>query len=266
MRTPRFKGKNFLFRNLFSRTISNGNDITLEGKDGSIFKVPNIVENVGFDIFVNGVYEPETIDSIVGCLPQGALMLDIGGNIGAVAVPIALIRPDVNIVSIEASPWIFRYLQENIGYNQLTNVEALNYAVYSENGKELNFYSPRDKYGKGSLASVFSKESILVSTTSIDELMASKLSKVPHLIKVDVEGFEYDVFLGGKELLSGSEAPIIYFEFVDWAEKHAGKNPGDAQKILLDFGYQIFSVSGKQPVRLDSIVTSGGCNLVAMKP
>ena len=266
MRTPRFRGKNFLFRNLYASTISSGVDLTLTGRGGAVYKVPNIIENVGFDIFVNGIYEPDIVSSIARSLPVKGLMLDIGGNIGAISIPVALRRPDVRIVSVEASPWIFEYLLENIGSNHLKNVEALNYAVYNEAGQELDFYSPKDKYGKGSFASVFSKDRILVRTTTIDELALNRLSETPHLIKVDVEGFEHDVFLGGQKLLSASDAPVIFFEFVDWAEQHAGKKPGDAQRLLHDFGYQIFHTSEKQHVRLDRIVTSGGYNFVAIKP
>jgi FkbM family methyltransferase len=47
--------------------------------------------------------------------------------------------------------------------------------------------------------------------------MANKVNKV-NFIKIDVEGYEYTVFKGGKELLSQDDAPDIFLEFVDWAE------------------------------------------------
>lgn len=265
MKTPRFKGKNFLFRKLFRQKIATKTDITVVGLDQCTYLLPNLTENVGFDIFVNGVYEPETAMVIASFLPHQGKLLDIGGNIGAIAVPLAKSRPDIHIVSIEASSRIYKYLCHNIESNQLANVKALNYAVYHEAGKWLDFYSPKEKYGKGSLASVFSDDPVPVWTVTVDGLVEEFMFESVHAIKVDVEGFEFFVFRGAEKTLSGPNAPAIIFEFVDWAERHAGLQPGDAQKLLMAYGYQIYRMEGTRKIRIDSVLTVGGYNLVAIK-
>jgi hypothetical protein len=81
-----------------------------------------------------------------------------------------------------------------------------------------------------------------------------------------VEGFEYFVFKGGSDLLQSPGAPHIIFEFVDWAEKAAmGLQPGAAQKLLLEAGYQLFVLEGDKPVKMESIIESGACNIFASK-
>lgn len=56
-RVPIFKGKQRLARFLMINKIRNYHDICIAGKYDCKFLVPNIKENIGFEIFINGVYE-----------------------------------------------------------------------------------------------------------------------------------------------------------------------------------------------------------------
>ncbi len=58
---PSFKGKLRIARLLLGNQISSGKDVTVKtGKSGT-YLLPNLQENVGLNIFVNGIYEPATI-------------------------------------------------------------------------------------------------------------------------------------------------------------------------------------------------------------
>ena len=86
------------------------------------------------------------------------------------------------------------------------------------------------------------------------------------MIKIDIEGFEYFAFMGGKQLLQGPNAPDILFEFVYWAEEKANLQKGSAQQVLLNWGYTLYNlVPGKQPMRLNNILTSGGAQILATR-
>lgn len=37
------------------------------------------------------------------------IMLDLGANIGAIAISVSKLRPDIKIVCLEASPWVFDF-------------------------------------------------------------------------------------------------------------------------------------------------------------
>jgi len=66
--------------------------------------------------------------------------------------------------------------------------------------------------------------------------------------------------------LAADNAPVIIFEFADWAENQAGGlKAGDAQRVLSDFGYKIYEFTSDKFVRLDQIKTSGSANLIASK-
>jgi hypothetical protein len=88
------------------------------------------------------------------------------------------------------------------------------------------------------------------------------------VLKVDVEGCEAAVFLGAERLLTSPNPPLILFEFCDWAEaRAAGRQAGDAQKILRKYGYQLRRLAkyndGTPP--LDYVLTSGFDMLAATK-
>ena len=60
-----------------------------------------------------------------------------------------------------------------------------------------------------------------------------------NLIKVDVEGFELEFFLGGLETIQKNVFPPIIFEL--WTEQSWYKNKAhQTKKILLDLGYSFF--------------------------
>lgn len=263
---PPFKGKERLARLLLAGAIKNKTDVEIAGRYGSTYLLPNIIENVGFDIFINGDYEPPIQDLIYRLLPKNGCFLDLGANIGSIIVPTAIRRPDVQAVGVEAAPWIFTYLSNNIERNKLSNVKVINRALFDEDDKELDFFSPHDKFGKGSLSPVFTSQGVKVKTIKVDTLLNNLGIEKVDLIKIDVEGFEYFVFKGAELLLKSAAAPLIIFEFVDWAEKQAmNLDPGAAQRLLVENGYILYEIRGHSLKKMDGVLTSGSYNLLASR-
>jgi len=255
-----------LARMLLANAVENRTDVEVKGKYNSSYILPNIKENVGFDIFINGAYEPDVQDLICKLLPKNGCLLDLGANIGSIIVPVAMRRPDILAIGVEAAPWIFAYLKENVFRNHLQNVKLVNKALFDQDDVELDFFSPHDKYGKGSLSPVFTQDAITIETKKVDTLVKELDIEKVDLIKIDVEGFEYFVFKGAANLLQRPNAPVVIFEFVDWAEKRAmGLQAGDAQRLLMDMGYQLYEISGTRLNRIETYSTEGASNFLASK-
>lgn len=236
-----FKGKERLSRLLLKPVIHTWKDIEVTGKWDCRYVLPNIIENVGFDIFTDAVFEEDSIDFIISKLPQNATWLDIGANIGSICIPVCKRRPDVRAIAVEASPRVFGYLEKNHHLNNVSNLEIVNRALADTDDREVSFFSPEGKFGKGSLSDVFTQESETVLTRSVDRLLQLKGNPSIAFIKIDVEGYEQLVFRGAGQLLSGESAPDILFEFIDWAENAAhGIKAGDAQDFLLGHGYRLY--------------------------
>lgn len=241
---PPFKGRYRLARFLFRKSIQNSRDIVVTGKHAIRYKLPNLKENIGFEIFIDGIYEAEYIKYFCSELPQNGIFLDLGANIGSICVPLSKLRPDLTIVAVEASPRVFSYLKSNIEMNDCSNIFAENLALSTTDDEQLPFYSPEEKFGKGSLSAVFTDKAEYVRTVTLDSLKRKYDLKKVDFIKIDVEGYERVVFEGGDHLLSLKNAPPILFEFADWAE-NMGKNTtaGDAQLFLSNKGYKLYDFS-----------------------
>src|SRR5687768_13413632 len=105
---PHFKGKTRLGRVCFAKSIKNDQDIQVLGKYGCKYLLPNLCEILALDIFLNGIYEPETNQFLVNAIPKNATVLDLGANIGSVTIPLAIKRNDLRIICVEASPYVFK--------------------------------------------------------------------------------------------------------------------------------------------------------------
>lgn len=264
---PSFKGKNRCFRFFFRSDIQSKKDVEVKSIFDVAFRLPNINESIGFEIYFNGVYEKETLNFIIKRLPPNSSFLDIGANIGSILLPVAKKRPDVKCYGIEASPRVYDYLAANLAKNNLTNVRVFNEAVSDMDGQEVKFYSPKELFGKGSMSSVFTEEFETVNTIKVDNLIADEKVERISFIKADIEGYEYYAFKGAETLLRKPNAPDILFEFSAWSEgKAEGLKAGDAQALLLHYGYTLYLVEKDNKLaRLDNFQTAGDQMIFATK-
>jgi len=264
---PEFRGKHRLSRWIFKNLIAEGRDISVKGYDDCEYILPNLKENLAFDIFINGIYEKETIDFLVRGIPPNATVLDIGANIGSICIPLAKKRKDIKIFCVEASPFVYHYLQQNIALNGLEgSISCFNKAITDADGAQLPFYSDPGNFGKGSLSPVFTKEAVMVEGITLDTLVKTLPIEKVDFIKIDIEGYEYFAFKGGRQLLTAEKKPAILLEFVDWAEEHAAVPPGSAQQLLTDYGYFLYTLDSMNfPRELKERITRGSAMLVAYR-
>jgi hypothetical protein len=56
---------------------------------GNTLCCPSLEEPIAVAIFANGIYEPDTVAGILSRIPRNGVFVDVGANIGAIALPIA---------------------------------------------------------------------------------------------------------------------------------------------------------------------------------
>jgi FkbM family methyltransferase len=265
-RLPIFKGKQRLARILLRNQIKSKKNLSVLGRGNCRYLLPNVEEIIGFEIWINGIFEPEVVRYLCSRIKPGSIFIDLGANIGTICLPVAKARPDISIVAVEAAPDVVTYLLKNIEINELRNVEAVAKAMARRGQGQIDFFPPELMFGKGSLAPVFTAIPVKVNSISLDDLASQFELKKVSMIKADLEGFEATVFEGGKNLLSSIEAPDVLFEFVDWAEKASGGQPGLAQQVLLDYGYNLFRFDhGKPKEQINRPIISGDLMILASK-
>lgn len=256
---PNFKGK-FRLARLLVRNQKERRKFTTSR--GVIYSVPNLIENVGFELYINGIYERESIDYICSNLPQNGIFFDVGANIGSICIEVAKSRPDVTVYAFEAAPAVFYFLDENIKQNKLNNINYYNLAVHENGGVKLPFYSPKGLNGKGSFSPVFTDEAVLVNTVNLDDFLDVN-QLYPDFVKIDVEGYEYIALKSLLRFLREQTKCKILFEFGDWTEEAAGFEIGSAQDLLMQLNYQLVDFSTYQPISISQ--RNGSAMIIATK-
>lgn len=156
------------------------------------------------------LWEPPVQLALKDLCRPGATVFDVGANFGGLTSAMArLVGPRGVVCSFEASPRIFRHLQGNIVKQGHNNVTAYHCAVYSSANERVKIY-PGDHlndsiydYGHGS-----SGEFHWVNTVSLDSFCA-KTGLVPSVIKIDIEGAEFDALNGAVELIAAHRPHLI---------------------------------------------------------
>jgi FkbM family methyltransferase len=227
---------------------------------------------IGFHLAISGSYERTAVDFVLKQLAPGMTFVDVGANIGVFTISAARrVDPLGTVVAIEASPSIFSYLVRNVRLNDLGNVRLIRCAALDRNEPNVPFYeAPVSHFGMGALAPQFGSRPIAVPARTLDDILADEGIRRVGVLKVDVEGYEAAVFRGAEHLLTGTSAPIVVFEFCDWAEARVpGGQVGDAQRVLRDAGYRIWRLKDftkrRRPQPLEKLLTEGYEMLVAVR-
>ena len=155
---------------------------------------------------------------------EGDTVVDIGAHMGRYTITSSKsVGASGKVIAVEAHPYNFRILQHNLRLNKLKNVSALNWAVYSKKAR-LKLYLPDEDLGytmhhslmTNYLASKYSKEIeqryIEVEADTLDNLLKIRGINEVNWIKIDVEGAEYEVLRGAKEILSANKRISILVE------------------------------------------------------
>ena len=128
----------------------------------------------------------------------GDIILDLGANLGIISLLLSKKFPFTKIYSFEASPINYKNFVKNIGLNECKNIYPFNLAVWSESNKIVEIpTSPTNSGG----SSIFYKPEYYqqypvskVLTISLQDIFIKNNISECKLLKIDVEGAEYEIF------------------------------------------------------------------------
>jgi FkbM family methyltransferase len=261
-------GKTRIARFLVRSLIDCESACQIPDRFGNVLTIPNLKEPIALSLFAFGVYEPETIHAILLRLSHSGVYVDVGANVGAIALAIAARRPGAQIVCVEADPEIAEVLRQNVHNNVRSNVKAIECLAGPTADPSVAFYrAPKHKFGMGSIGPQFNAAPASVRQQTLDCLLDSMGITDVDIVKLDVEGSELGVLRGFTSRLNGPRPPAIVFEFADWAEARiAGQSPGDCQAYLLSLGYRLLRIASNGLLErpLHRPLTSGTAMILAL--
>ncbi len=167
-------------------------------------------------------------------------MLDIGANVGAHTLRLARrVGKAGRVFAFEPTEFAFRKLLRNLALNDLPQVTPVQVALAARNrpGQHVDFRASwRTDGGRHDGPTV-------VDLVRLDDWWAVSGSGKPELVKIDVDGNEFGVLTGGRDLLAGS-LPILVMEAVGPHFYGSTENPF---AFLRDLGYQFANARTGQP-------------------
>jgi FkbM family methyltransferase len=165
-------------------------------------------------------------------IQPGNTVIDVGTNVGTVTLALASrIGTSGEIYAFEPQRPIFQALCATLAMNGITNVKAIHGAVGSQIGQvrlpEIDINQPQN-YGAVRISADPSTGEI-VPIRTIDSLQLTSCN----LIKIDVEGMDYEVLLGADRTVAQMR-PYIYME------AKTGINTQNAIRWLQERNYQCY--------------------------
>lgn len=196
------------------------------------------------DIYYWRDYEPYHTKIYRRIVRSGDVVLDVGANFGWFTALFAQwIGPSGHVHSFEPVPFIHALAADTIALNGLDARVTLNNIGLGQHNGSLSIFTFAGLPHGHATAADLGRSDAISHTCQIHRLddycEENQLTSI-RLMKVDVEGFEADVFLGAERLLSARDAPIIGFEINGNVLKRRSLTGADTIAPLREFGYTDF--------------------------
>jgi FkbM family methyltransferase len=204
-------------------------------------------------------YETEKAEQIfyIQYLQPGMVAFDVGANIGELTLLFSrFVAPQGQVHSFECSPNTFNRLNEIISNSNRTNIiancvclsEAIgtaNFHIFDEDHAAWNTLAnrPLQQYG----INIKPIRSEYVPTTTIDAYCESHNIQQIDLLKVDVEGAEYQVLKGASRMMREHRIRCVIFEFGQ-TTFDMGNDPNKLAQLISRSGYKLRNLIKGEPI------------------
>ena len=168
-------------------------------------------------------------------------LLDCGSNYGFYSFYVAALSADNQVLAFEASPKTSDTFKANLELNNFKNIDYRNVAINEISGKFISFYESFNDWESSATHNNFkNNKMVTVETTTIDkELLNKNLSNFSIVIKLDIEGNEFNAIQGGFETILKYE-PLITIELSKYNLNNKTYNFDYFRKFLNDTKYKVY--------------------------
>jgi FkbM family methyltransferase len=223
-----------------------GNDrIIVSTQQGRFWIDP--ISNLGVRLCREGYYEPGMQRTIEKFLSRGATFVDLGANEGYFTVIGAkLCGPGGRVVAIEPQNRLLPVIAENLRINRVEWASVLNVAVAdSEVTATIHLASDINTGGSGMHRSTKYRlpTQQVAARTLAQVLDGEKLARVD-LMKVDIEGFEYEALLGSPEVFRERRVKALALELHPTILTNRKKDASLITKMLEGYNYRMTEILG----------------------
>ena len=197
-------------------------------------------ENKAVDdyIFIHGHWELDIAKIIEEHLCVGEIFIDIGANIGYFSLlGASIVGPTGRVIAFEPISRVADQFRMSVQANNHKNVEISNMALGAKSAVMKLEIMPGNVGGSSLVKNIGSGHSECVKVSTLDNELAD--FEDISVIKIDVEGYEYEVLKGAQETIKKYK-PTIIMEFSPSVYgRQKVNNSRNILSLLLDHKYQI---------------------------
>lgn len=204
------------------------------------------LKGAGPNAYWVGTYEEVRMREFAAALKQGDVVYDVGANVGIYSLN--------GSFKVGSSGWVYsfeplernlRYLRQHVALNNLGNCTVLETAVCNTEGTLA--FSAAD--WEPSMARLSPHGEIVVQSTTLDIcIYGEKRLRPPNVLKIDVEGAEFDV-------LSGAARGITEFHPTIFLEIHGSELHRHCRDFLIAKGYSVEDAYGQLTAKWNRQIT-----------
>lgn len=192
-------------------------------------------EEIGIELYVNGLYERYHIEALhalidhLGLETNNLAFCDVGANIGNHSIHLS--RFFGKTFAYEPNPDVYHLLKYNL--SNIASAEAFNIGL-GESTAELDLYQNETNLGASS--AIYKSNNAIITKVPIRKFDDVYPEDIPlGLMKIDVEGMEYQVLKGAMKIIE-KYRPLIAFE---QHLEHVTNYQHSAIAVLEEIGYTV---------------------------
>jgi FkbM family methyltransferase len=210
--------------------------VTSEG----MFSV-DIASNIGYPLATTGIYESEMVSAIKACLSQNNVFVDLGANEGYFSVIASqIVGPGGRVLAVEPQSRLQPVISKNLNLNSCQNVQILPLAISGDSRLVTLHLTP--DMNTGSTAAIqttrYSLQKQDVSSITLAQLFEQHSIETCHLLKVDIEGYEYEAIMGSQDLFASGRIKAIALELHPGHLAKRNLSGEDIVRFLTRCGYR----------------------------
>ncbi len=196
---------------------------------------------LGYDLLSTGKYEEYMCQTLRAILQPGHMFVDVGANEGYFCVLASrLVGDSGKVLAVEPQERLRSVIEENFRLNKVTGAVVDSHAISDKIQIGRFHLSPDINSGTSGLrrATRYRVPTQNVEIWTLTELLNRHEIEHVDLMKMDIEGFEYEAILGSQEVFAQRRIRHLALELHPWAMKPRGLESERITEFLERQGYR----------------------------